>query len=134
MNIYTDTKLQTAKPYELINLLYEHLIQILEKTKEIFDEKSPSKYEKITTSLLHAQEIVSELINSLDMEKGGEISKNLFRLYEYVYWCLIQANIKKDKKFIIDAETIINDLKDAWQKLINEFKKNEKNDDNINSK
>jgi flagellar protein FliS len=134
MNIYTDTKLQTAKPYELINLLYEHLIQILEKTKEIFDEKSPSKYEKITTSLLHAQEIVSELINSLDMEKGGEISKNLFRLYEYVYWCLIQANIKKDKKFIIDAETIINDLKDTWQKLINEFKKNEKNDDNRNSK
>jgi flagellar protein FliS len=134
MNIYTDTKLQTAKPYELINLLYEHLIQVLEKTKEIFDEKSPSKYEKITTSLLHAQEIVSELINSLDMEKGGEISKNLFRLYEYVYWCLIQANIKKDKKFIIDAETIINDLKDTWQKLINEFKKNEKNDDNINSK
>ncbi|MCS7179766.1 MAG: flagellar export chaperone FliS [bacterium] len=132
MDTYILTKIQTAPSYELVYLLYDYLLNLFEETKKFFEEKNPSKYEKITTSLLQSQAVVTELINSIDFEKGGEIAQNLYRLYEYVNWSLIQANIKKDKKFIEDAEIVIKDLKDIWGKAIEEFKKNEKNSDNKN--
>ncbi len=45
--------------------------------------------------LIRSQDIIMELLTTLDAEKGGEVATNLAALYEYMYRELIQANMKK---------------------------------------
>ena len=51
---------------------------------------------------------------SLDMERGGEIAKNLMSLYVFFNAELMNANIKKDKKRIENVRKMLFDLLGAW--------------------
>jgi len=60
-----------------------------------------------------------ELNLALDMEKGGEIAKNLRALYNYMYRTLVEANIKKDKKMLDDVKSLLEDLLSTWREAMN---------------
>ena len=57
-------------------------------------------------------------MNSLDMEIGGETAVNLHRLYSYLYYRLVQANIKKDVVMIDEVLNHLKDLKATWEEAI----------------
>ena len=44
--------------------------------------------------ILKTEAIIEELNYSLDMEKGGEIAKNLRSLYDFIMERLLTANVK----------------------------------------
>ena len=56
------------------------------------------KYNGKGKKIYKAQDAITELMCALDMEKGGTIAANLYKLYEYMNWRLSEANIKKDGK------------------------------------
>jgi flagellar protein FliS len=59
----------------------------------------------------------------LDFEKGGEISNNLFKIYEYSRQQLI-SDLKNGKpKGITNAITIIKEIADAWKQIADEVNK-----------
>jgi flagellar protein FliS len=66
--------------------------------------------------------IISELSNVLDMEKGGEISRNLRSLYEYVLQRLLYANLNNDITAIEDSERVIETLKSGWKEMMEGLK------------
>ena len=51
---------------------------------------------------------------SLDMEKGGEIAKNLLSLYTYIKKEIFTANINKDPKPIENVVKYLAELQEAW--------------------
>ena len=68
--------------------------------------------------IIKAQDIVTELVVSLDFEKGGDISKNLFSLYIYTNRLLLNANIKKDVNLLTEARKILSELREAWIEIV----------------
>lgn len=62
-----------------------------------------------------ATAIVGELASSLNMEEGGEIARNLRRLYDFVLDRLIRANLKNDVAALDEAEKVLQVLREGWK-------------------
>ena len=67
---------------------------------------------------MRAQEIITELQVSLDMEKGGEISRNLMALYIFFNDQLRSANISKNKEKIDSVLNMMSQLTDSWRQAV----------------
>ena len=116
-NKYQQMNVTTASPMELVLMLYDECIRSLEKAEQAFGIQGPERIELINNNLLHAQDIITELAVSLDMEKGGEISGNLQRLYDFMVHHLSHANVQKIAKPITDVKKMMADLRDAWREV-----------------
>lgn len=112
---YKKHQIETATPEEVLIMLYEGAIRFLNAAKKGLAEKD---VEKTHNNLLKAQNIILEFMNSLDMDIGGEIAVNLFRLYEYLHYQLVQANIKKDVALIDEVLDHLRSLKATWEEAI----------------
>jgi flagellar protein FliS len=67
---------------------------------------------------MKTEEIITELMVSLDFDQGGEISKNLFSLYTWFNRELLEANIRQDSERIRTVRDMICDLRTAWHEII----------------
>jgi len=112
---YTEQMVLTASPAKLIELLLDKAINVLEEAKKLIDEKD---YTGANEKIVRAQDIVMELNLALDVEKGGDIAKNLRSLYNYMYRTLVEANIKKDKNMIDDVKILLSDLLSTWREAM----------------
>ena len=65
------------------------------------------------------QAIITELQVSLDMEKGGDIAKNLMALYVFFNEELVQASISKDKEKLQSVWNMMNELAQSWKTIAN---------------
>lgn len=115
---YQNTNIKTASQGKLVVLLYEAAVKNLKNAESLIDEENkikPSNMEKFGKFLQKARAIITELQVSLDMEKGGEIAKNLMSLYIYFNQELISVNIKHDKTKLEYIEQQMSELLKAWK-------------------
>lgn len=112
---YQQTQIQTASPEKILIMLYDGAIQFLNKASVAMDEQD---IEKTHNNIMGAQRIITEFMTSLDMEIGGEMAQNLYRLYEYLNYRLVQANIKKNKAYLEEVLRHLKDLKATWEEAI----------------
>ena len=105
---YQNDSVMTASPIELVIMLYEGLIKQV-KLADIFMERKD--YEKANQCLVKAQDIVSELLRSLDFHYS--ISNELMQLYDFMLQELIQINLHKDRNRIPALLEMIMNLKEA---------------------
>lgn len=118
LNQYQKTAVNTATAIELVLMVYDECIRSLNKAEEAFNlEEGPERIEQIGKYLLHAQKSIAELAISLDMERGGEIAKNLSRLYDFMTNHLSQANLKKELEPIQEVREIMADLRGTWMQV-----------------
>src|SRR5665647_753436 len=104
LSAYRETRVRTASQGTLIIMLYDEAIKQMGAAASLFDEnfkKEPSRIEKANGHILKTQEIITELMASLDMIAGGEISKNLLALYVYFNSQLLEANMEKSPDKIL---------------------------------
>ncbi|MDR1804020.1 MAG: flagellar export chaperone FliS, partial [Treponema sp.] len=85
---YRETRVKTASQGQLIIMLYDEAVKCLDRALELMvlsieGKKDPGNIEKISKSIVKAQEIITELTVSLDFDQGGEIAKSLFSLYTW---------------------------------------------------
>lgn len=114
INQYQAMSVNTASPMELVIMVYDECIRSLERAEAAFDIEGPDRIEKIGNNLLHAQDAITELSLSLDMEQGGEIAENLSRLYDFMSHHLSQANVKKQVEPIHEVKELLLELREAW--------------------
>ncbi len=117
LNQYQKTAVNTATSMELVLMVYDECIRSLEKAEEAFKLDSPERIEQIGNHLLHAQDSITELSVSLDMEQGGEIAENLGRLYEFMTHHLSQANMKQEVTPVREVREMMADLRGAWSQV-----------------
>jgi flagellar protein FliS len=104
-------------------MLYDEAVRQLDMGLELLalnlsGKKDPGRIEKISKSILKTQEIITELMVSLDFEQGGEIARNLFSLYTWFNQELLEANIAHDAKRITVVRSMISELRGAWNEII----------------
>ena len=61
--------------------------------------------------------IVGELRSVLDMEQGGEISRNLDALYDFVADRVLEANRSGSNEGVAEARRVLEPLADAWREI-----------------
>ncbi|MBI5057041.1 MAG: flagellar export chaperone FliS [Nitrospirae bacterium] len=119
---YKKTVLANTDRVRIILMLYEGTLNHMKIAKQKIERGDTlSKGIHISKATL----IVTELSNVLDMEKGGEISVNLRRLYTYVLQRLLYANLNNDVAALEEAEKIIGTIKDGWKEMIKGLKQQE---------
>jgi len=111
---YRKTNVITSDPGRLIIMCYEGAIDSLKLAKEKIKEKD---YEKKAKAIIKAQDIIEELMSSLNFEKGGEIADNLESLYNYMLRRILQGDLNKDVGAIDEVIGIFSDLLSAWQEV-----------------
>jgi flagellar protein FliS len=114
---YKETGVKTASQGKLIVLLYQEAVKQLGKALTYFgtdDQIEPGDIEKLNNCIVKTQEILTELMISLDMDKGGEIAKNLMALYVFFNKELLDANIKRDRQKIESVHRMMDELTNAW--------------------
>ena len=74
-------------------------------------------YVKANEVIIKAQEIVLELIATLDMNYG--VSKEMKTSYTYIYELLVEANMKKDCELLREGKEHLKGFKEVWRKIMN---------------
>jgi flagellar secretion chaperone FliS len=109
---YQKTSIETADILKLVILCYETAIKDLEIARDYHENNAIDKgYDKIH----HAQEIITELLLGLDYEKGGEISVNLSKLYNFMLRQLMGINSSQDTNIYGQIIKMLSELKEAWE-------------------
>jgi len=122
VSTYRETRIKTASQGQLVMMLYDEAIKCLDRSLELLGfeaggKKNPGNIEKISKSVLKAQDIITELIVSLDFEQGGEIAKSLFSIYTWFNKELFEANIKHDMHRMTSVRNQLNELRSAWAEV-----------------
>lgn len=114
LQAYRQSRVETASPGELVLMLYN---ACLRNMKDAIACISREDVPTANSHLLKAQDIVDELRGSLNHETG-EIARRLDSLYDYVYDCLLRANLRKDPRLVEDALKVMTQIRDAWQEVV----------------
>ena len=119
---YQKTNVNTASQGRLVVLLYEGAVKNLKGALNLFDQNDklkPGDIEQFGIYLQKTQAIITELQVSLDMEKGGDIARNLMSLYVYFNEELMDATISHNKTKIEFVLNKVDDLAGAWRTIAN---------------
>lgn len=116
VNAYKEIQIKTANQIRLIVMLYDGAIKHLNCAIELFAE-GHKRYDAINTHIIATQDILSELMASLDFEKGGVLAKNLFSLYSFMNRRLLEGNLKKDAEPVAEVKKLLGELREAWDEI-----------------
>lgn len=118
---YQRVQAETSTPGQLIALLYDAMLRSLDRAKAGLERRD---LESAHAPLLHAQDIVLELIASLNMDDAGEagtLARQMAPLYEYMYRRLLEASLKKDASAIDEVRGLVTPLRDAWANVLEQL-------------
>ncbi len=117
MNQYKRMKIETASPEMLILMLYDGAIKNIKISIQTMKDEEPD-FQLSSNCLIKAQNIITELMVSLNFEIGGDIARNLFNIYEYINYTMAQCNINKNDHNLESIIEMLNDLRETWKEVI----------------
>jgi flagellar protein FliS len=109
INAYKNQQAVTSTPQQLTLLLYNGALRFLTESILAMEQ---GDIQKSHNANLRVQDIIREFVVTLDM--SYELSKPWAQLYEYTEYCLIQGNLKKDVKLLLQAKDILQEMRDTW--------------------
>lgn len=108
-NVYKMQQAMTAAPEDLTLMLYNGAIRFVSESIKALEINDIARSNNAN---LKAQNIVREFMCTLDMQY--EIAKQLYSLYDYIEYRLIQGNVQKDKTQLEEARGMLAELRDTW--------------------
>lgn len=69
-------------------------------------------------SLGRAQAVIAELLSTLDHQKGGEIARNLERLYRFMLDHLLEANLSKSSRHVMQVRRVLGIIGGAYREVL----------------
>lgn len=112
---YQKTAVTTASKEKVLLMLYEGAIR---HVKQAIKFKEELKIAEKGRSISKANAILSELMATLDFEKGGKIAEDLENLYIFMIDKLIEGNIKNSMEPLKSVEQILSTLYIAWKDVV----------------
>ena len=70
-----------------------------------------------TTSVSRALAIIGELQNTLNLKDGGEVGRELDRLYSYMSARLLDVTGKADDDAAKEVQKLLTTLRDGWSQI-----------------
>lgn len=109
-NDYLRETVLSATPAQLVTMLYDRLLLDLARAEASQLEED---WAAASAHLVHAQDIVTELSSSLDVDAwtGG---RDLLAIYTYLGARLIAANVRRDVGITRECSAHLGPLRWAW--------------------
>ena len=111
-NTYAQNDIGIESPQKLIEMLYEGILRFNMQAKRAITSED---IEKRTYWVNRSIAILTELLNTLDMNAGGELSHYLEGLYTFQLQTLSQANGENSIAKIDQVNKVIKGLLEAWR-------------------
>ena len=111
---YIEADINSISREKLLVLLYEKMANdLLEARLAIAGGDRIRMADRIT----HSQQIITELHNALDHAIGGEISRNLESLYDFLFVEHLAILVDQDPRHIDNCLTVLSPLLAAWRQI-----------------
>jgi flagellar protein FliS len=104
----------TAPPERLVVMLYDGAHRFLFQSAHAMRSGDLSL---MNNRMQRAEAIITELRQTLDHEKGGEIAQRLEAIYAFCQRHLLEARLKRDPDKIEQVMKLLGDLRDAWDQV-----------------
>jgi flagellar secretion chaperone FliS len=111
---YRNQEILTATPCQLVVKLYDKAIASLAQAEEAIGRRDIKARHAANIRTL---EIVSHLTNTLDLERGGEIARNLSRLYGFMCMRMLDIDLNNDAQAARDVIGLLQPLRTSWSEL-----------------
>ncbi len=118
-NEYLRNTVMTASPEQLHLMLYDGAIRFARQAREALVAKD---LESACEKLLKAQRIITEMKNGLRPEINPSLCDQLFGLYNFIYWRLVEANTQHDPAMIDEALRILEHQRETWKLLMEKIR------------
>lgn len=117
--MYLESDVIHADPVRIIVLLYEGAIfRIGQAAQEMAKQNTLAS----GIALYRALAIIAELRNSLNLEGGGEVARNLDRLYLYMHEELVRGHLARQFEPLERVRTLLTDLNSSWRQVAQQVK------------
>lgn len=110
---YSNNKVLTASPAELVLMLYDGAIKFCNIALVAIDAKD---IPKAHTNIVKAQKIIDHLRITLDM--SYPVAQDFDNIYAYVAKRLVEANVSKDKEILEEVCTHLRSVRDTWKEVM----------------
>ena len=111
---YRETDINSIGKEKMIVLLYERMQTDLMSAQKALENKDRIE---MTKKINHSQRIVSELRGALNHEIGGEVSRNLESLYDFMFHEHLEVLVDLKVNHIENCLRVIAPLLEAWRQI-----------------
>lgn len=108
---YLEGEILSADPVQLVRILYRAAIEATGQARQCLREGDITGRGR---AIAKASAMLNELNLSLNHEAGGEVSRNLAELYDYLQRRLMTANFEQVDPPLIEVENLLFTLLDGW--------------------
>jgi flagellar secretion chaperone FliS len=119
-NQYKQISIKSATRGQILIMLYEAAIQNVKKATMCLENKDLAGK---GFAIGKAHEIVNELSNTLNFEVGGNIARDLERLYNFMAEQLLKANLENNKEPLLAVQKMLETLLDGWRQAVGQVQK-----------
>jgi len=112
LNSYNQNNINIESPEKLIEMLYEGALKFTSFAKKAIQKND---IEKKVYWINRTVNIFTELLISLDLEKGGDVALYLNGLYEQQIKFLTEANIENSHEKLDIVINVLKGLLEAWK-------------------
>lgn len=111
---YRQAAVQGASPMRLVLCLYEQAIEDLRRAIVALER---GEVEARTRTINHALTVIGQLQGTVDMERGGNVARNLERFYILLRAGLVEAHSKQSRNLLEQQISQLNTVYEAWQEV-----------------
>jgi flagellar secretion chaperone FliS len=111
-SLYRQVSARGASKVGLVVKLYD---AILEDFRRALEAVASGEIERRTNTLNHALQVIAELQNSLDHERGGDVARRLENFYNVTRTMIVAANIRPSREGLQELIDLYAPVRQAWQ-------------------
>jgi flagellar secretion chaperone FliS len=111
---YRQTNVMTADPKRLVIMCYEEAIRSLRLAAAMYGSKN---YMAKGRAVQKTLDIIAELREALDFERGGTIATSLESLYVFMTKHILKSDQARDVRGFEQVASMLEQLKSAWESI-----------------
>jgi flagellar protein FliS len=112
---YQEVQFTTADRGRLLLLMFEGALTFLERARAGLEA---GNIEHFGHQLGKAQAVIAELMHTLDHKAGGTIAANLERLYQFMLDHLVEANLQKSPRHVVQVSRVLDIITGAYREVL----------------
>ena len=116
LDAYLESEVLQADACKLVRMLYQRALESLGKAR---GHLAQAEIEARSREITRVSEILNELALAVDHD-GGEVSRNLVEVYDYIQTLLHEANFKQIDPPLAEAQKLLRTLSEGWESCSSE--------------